>query len=202
MPRSTQRERTRRRKQEAKQKPASFCGATKRNGKACKREAGWGTDHVGRGRCKHHTGSTNVGRRVAKQLELVDMATPIKNITPGVAIHGVLALAAGQLAYATQKVAGLDEDELVAMGAFGPYKNIWLDIQRTCMHDLADYAKKAADMGLAERQGALAEAQTELVGKMLEAVVQELDLSPKQQKALGPALRRAQLTVVEGGKAA
>jgi len=33
------------------------CGATTRNGEPCKRPAGWGTDHVGDGRCKQHGGS-------------------------------------------------------------------------------------------------------------------------------------------------
>lgn len=35
-----------------------LCGATKRNGpgEPCKLPAGWGTDHVGEGRCKHHDG--------------------------------------------------------------------------------------------------------------------------------------------------
>ncbi len=31
------------------------CGAV-RNGKPCGREAGWGTDHLGYGHCKHHGG--------------------------------------------------------------------------------------------------------------------------------------------------
>jgi hypothetical protein len=35
------------------------CGATKRDGSGdeCQMPAGWGTDHVGEGRCKHHGGS-------------------------------------------------------------------------------------------------------------------------------------------------
>ena len=36
----------------------SICGATKRDGSgdACEQPAGWGTDHVGEGRCKLHGG--------------------------------------------------------------------------------------------------------------------------------------------------
>lgn len=39
---------------------AVFCGATRHqgNGATCRRPAGWGTDHVGFGRCKLHGGST------------------------------------------------------------------------------------------------------------------------------------------------
>jgi len=32
------------------------CGAQTRDGGECKRRAGWGTDHVGEGRCKQHGG--------------------------------------------------------------------------------------------------------------------------------------------------
>lgn len=38
-----------------------YCGATaKSTGKPCKRPAGWGTDHVGFGRCKLHGGATPI----------------------------------------------------------------------------------------------------------------------------------------------
>lgn len=34
------------------------CGATTRAGAPCKHEVGWGTDHVGEGRCKLHGGAS------------------------------------------------------------------------------------------------------------------------------------------------
>jgi hypothetical protein len=37
-----------------------ICGATTRSGTPCQRKAGWGTDHVGSGRCRAHGG--NAGR--------------------------------------------------------------------------------------------------------------------------------------------
>lgn len=36
------------------------CGATTRSGGKCKQKAGWGTDHVGQGRCKLHGGATPI----------------------------------------------------------------------------------------------------------------------------------------------
>ena len=33
-----------------------YCGAKTRTGTPCRRPAGWGTDHVGEGRCKLHGG--------------------------------------------------------------------------------------------------------------------------------------------------
>jgi uncharacterized protein YutE (UPF0331/DUF86 family) len=37
------------------------CGATNRNGEPCGLPAGWGTDHVGEGRCKLHGGQSPTG---------------------------------------------------------------------------------------------------------------------------------------------
>ncbi|MEF8887327.1 MAG: HGGxSTG domain-containing protein [Haloarculaceae archaeon] len=39
----------------------TICGATTRDGDPCKRPAGWGTDHVGEGRCKQHGGAEGSG---------------------------------------------------------------------------------------------------------------------------------------------
>lgn len=39
-----------------------YCGAKTRKGTPCKRPAGWGTDHAGKGKCKLHGG--NAGRPV------------------------------------------------------------------------------------------------------------------------------------------
>lgn len=39
----------------------NYCGATKRDGSGeeCRLPAGWGTDHTGEGRCKHHGGASD-----------------------------------------------------------------------------------------------------------------------------------------------
>lgn len=39
----------------------TYCGAKNRSGQPCKRPAGWGTDHVGSGKCKLHGGSSLKG---------------------------------------------------------------------------------------------------------------------------------------------
>lgn len=46
------------------------CGAKARNGGRCRQEAGWGTTHVGQGRCKLHGGATPIkhGRYSGLQL--------------------------------------------------------------------------------------------------------------------------------------
>jgi hypothetical protein len=50
------------------------CGATGRSGKPCGYSAGWGTDHVGTGRCKLHTGSTRNGKLAAVKEEAAEFA--------------------------------------------------------------------------------------------------------------------------------
>lgn len=48
----------------------TVCGAKKRQGDgACQRPAGWGTDHVGDGRCKLHGGSTPIRHGRYSQIE-------------------------------------------------------------------------------------------------------------------------------------
>ena len=37
---------------------ARYCGAKTRQGDFCRQVAGWGTDHVGYGRCKLHGGAS------------------------------------------------------------------------------------------------------------------------------------------------
>ena len=49
------------------------CGGRTRAGGSCQRPAGWGTDHVGIGRCKLHGGSTPT-HQVAAHRELVRQA--------------------------------------------------------------------------------------------------------------------------------
>jgi hypothetical protein len=41
-----------------------YCGAKTRSGGSCKRPAGWGTDHVGTGRCKLHGGKSTGAKSI------------------------------------------------------------------------------------------------------------------------------------------
>lgn len=179
----------RRKRQEAERKLAAeaslvYCGANKRNGKPCKREAGWGTSHPGSGRCKMHGGATSNGAVAAAKEVTVGMATPIE-VTPGQALAGVLHLAAGQLAYATWQVAKLKESEIMQDHGIHP----WVRFQRNLMIDVAKIGKLAADAGIDERMASLAEAQTAMVAKLIEDVCEDIKITTEQKKALGPALR-------------
>lgn len=173
------------------------CGEPRKlDGKRCDKVAGWGTNHPGEGPCKHHGGTVPKARHTQRDniVELNGMARPRKS-TPGESLEAVLNLAVGQLIYCTHKVGELEESKMfnptyTAEGAFaGMIPNHWIRLQREVMHDVAKFAKMGADAGIAERGQVIAEAQTAMMAQVLEAVVSELDLTPSQQKQLGPAIR-------------
>ena len=118
------------------------------------------------------------------------MAQPIP-VTPGQAIQAVLNVAAGQFAYATAMVGGLSEAQMFEEAIGGAVPNRWVRLQLNIMDRLKQYSRAAADMGINERQMQLAEAQTAMMGELLEAVMAKLDLTPKQRKQVGPAIREA-----------
>lgn len=116
------------------------------------------------------------------------MATSIA-VTPGQAIQAVLNVAAGQFAYATAMVGGLSEEQMFEQTMDGAVPNRWVRLQLSIMDRIKQYARAASDMGIAERQINLAEAQTAMMGELLERVMGRLDLTPAQRKAVGPAIR-------------
>lgn len=192
---------------QAKRDSAHRCLAEKRSGQPCMREAGWGTDHPGTGRCKDHGGTRRAGQVAAAAQEMSGMAKPL-NVTPGMAMDAVMRLAAGQLVFATMKVADLDDDELYVKAEYNeeartykmmPHK--WVALQDQCMQRLARYAKLAADAGIAERQTSMQEAQTAMVAELIERVLGEVGLSEKQRTKVGPAIRR-HLVALPGGQEA
>lgn len=79
---------------------SKLCGAkTKRDGSSCKREAGWGTKHVGTGKCKLHGGASDgapkgsqnalkhgIYARLYKADELEEAALMVGNIDTELAI--------------------------------------------------------------------------------------------------------------------
>src|SRR6266702_1094833 len=94
-----------------------LCGGQLRQSEgACEKTAGWGTDHVGIGRCRLHGGNTPSHQRAA-QLEQArrDVATyglP-REVAPDVALLEEVHRSAGHVAYLASRVAELGQDEVV-----------------------------------------------------------------------------------------
>jgi hypothetical protein len=129
--------------------------------------------------------------------EAASMATPIQ-VTPGQAVQAVLNVAAGQFAYATAMVGGLDEAQMFEETIAGVVPNRWVRLQMSIMDKISKYSRAAADMGISERQMQLAEVQTAMMGQLLERVMDRLELTPAQRKQVGPAIREALPMLMSG----
>ena len=81
-----------------------LCGAKRlKVASKCRRPAGWGTDHAGRGRCKLHGGSTPDHRKAAARQEALDFVRNAMGaevpVDPLEALLQAVRLAAGAVAY-------------------------------------------------------------------------------------------------------
>lgn len=98
--------------------PMQLCGARTRRGTPCEHEAGWGTQHVGVGRCRLHGGAEEHAQvngmvQLARR-EMAVMGAPL-SIEPQDAILECVRITAGEVAYASERIA-----ELHACEAVGP----------------------------------------------------------------------------------
>lgn len=95
---------------------AEICGAKTRRGTPCERQPGWGTEHVGVGRCRHHGGSSPQaqlsGTVELARREWAVMGMPL-SIEPQDAILECIRIASGEVRYASDRIAELAEAEAV-----------------------------------------------------------------------------------------
>ncbi|HEU4976235.1 MAG TPA: hypothetical protein VFT50_14170 [Baekduia sp.] len=208
------------------------CGArtnAKREGRPCRREAGWGTDHPGYGNCKLHGGNSPNGRLHAIKLEArAEAAKAVgvvpEDLSPDTALNVCLRLAAGEVEYLTAKVESLSEDEAIVTSRktkTRPRKlrdgesatetvqetttstdaqlHPWIRARQEAMDRLARYALMSIQAGLAERELAAAEQLGNEVARFIQAVLADLDLTAEQQTR-APVVVHRHLALLEGGK--
>lgn len=172
-----------------KPKTSPTCGATKRGGVGqCARPAGWGTDHVGFGACKLHTGSTSRGRTHAARLRVADLVrdAPIGG-------RDGIDRALGKLnGYVNALEQELTSGKLLTpKGEPNPRVRELL----VACRELAQIGKLAADAGLDERRVEISERVATAVLDAWYAALGELGVE------ITPAVRevtRRHLTLVEG----
>jgi hypothetical protein len=168
-----------------------LCGAKKKNGDTCRQHAGAGTAHKGIGRCRWHLGNTPAHRQHAvKQEAMRKMATMgvggDLEVTPGQALQGALNLSANAMAWLTWMVGGIAEDEMLT-----PESQSLLRLFNDEKDRLARIAQACANAGISERQIKLQEQQTDMMSQLLEAVMDKIQLTAEQRRAVGPAIRES-----------
>lgn len=160
---------------EAHGPPRRFCGARTRGGGKCKRRAGFGTDHLGYGRCKSHGGCTASGRKAAATEELktfMAAGDPLLDADPGEALLYAVRRAAGIAAWLRAKVAAVADTAQLEAGAL----NVWASHEQEALDRLARYSKMALDAGVDERRVRLAEQVGALIAQAMEEALAEEEL--------------------------
>lgn len=145
------------------------CNAPNRQGKRCRNVAGYGTDHVGYGKCKYHMGSTPAGQVAAHKEAAVEYVRSIageRSIDPIEAMLWAVRLSAGAVTYWFNL---LSQEETSAELALAIEEAYGKERDR-----LAKTAEMCIRVGLAERQVKIAERQGDLMAQVLEATLEHV----------------------------
>lgn len=199
--------------------PDGKCGADTRSGKPCRRKAGAGTGHQGVGRCSNHLGATEKNERVAaiylakRELQVMGLPLPIHPID---AILQCVSIAAGEVQYASDRIAELKDDDATGpvvssrplkyeKGAESsterveehgpPALHIWVQVRHEAMDRLTHYSKIALAANVSERQIQLAEGQARQLASAIRGILQDLGLANDPR---APAIVRRHLELVGG----
>jgi hypothetical protein len=187
------------------------CGATTRAGGQCGRPAGWGTEHVGFGKCKLHGGKSPSGNKHAEREQahaaVVTYGLP-REIDPHAALLEELHRTAGHVAWLGQIIASgkmaveqsptrkartvkLDQD---VFGG-GQQPSVWVELYHRERKHFADVAKTCIAVGIEERRVQIAEQQGQLLAEVIRGVLTDLGVVGRPEV---PAVVRKHLTLVAG----
>lgn len=163
-----------------------LCESPKKNGGTCARPAGWGTDHVGFGRCKLHGGML-ANLRLVAQKQMAAEACAIyglpQNIEPHAALIEELHRAAGAVAWLTVQVRNLEDHKVTGPVGGGENShpryepNVLIRMLNEERDRLARVAKTCIDVGVEERRVRLAESQGELLAAAIRGILGDLGVS-------------------------
>ncbi len=182
------------------------CGAKTRAGTPCAARRGWGTNHVGFGKCRLHGGTspsgTVAGQRQAAAAAVVSYGLS-REIDPHSALLEELHRTAGHVAWLGMKVGELKEHKMSGPvgGGQGGYPSIephiWIRLYQEERRHLASVAKDCVKVGIEERRVHLAERQGEMIAEVLRGVLADLGVAEDPNV---PALVRRHLTLVAGDR--
>jgi hypothetical protein len=175
-----------------------YCDANTRSGGKCRRPGGWGTDHVGAGRCKLHGGSTRNHRRAARRAEALDFAVGALGAEvasdPFEALLQSVRIASGQVVYWRVRLLpyqgeGEHAEEETPRALIEGLDSA-LDRQAKC-------AKAALDAGVAEKLVEISGRMAERLTLAFEEAAQAMKLDAAT-RAVGVEVFAAALTRMEG----
>jgi hypothetical protein len=165
----------------------AMCGGTARHGGPCGKTAGFGTDHVGWGNCKHHGGNSPNGKAHAARLQAkaegarLGLEVPLD---PADALSLAVRLVGGQVSYLRSKLAEAEEaDDDASLRALSSTFASALD-------QLARVGKLAADAGIDERRLQLDALVIERIGAAVQAAIGDAALDEDTRARLDSALRQ------------
>jgi hypothetical protein len=173
------------------------CGANKRGGGTCHHAAGFGTSHLGIGRCKYHGGTTRAHTANAAKQEAVLLGAP-KEINPLDAILWCIRLSAGEIEFYTEQMAMLEEKDWFEDTIMGKQMHIMARERGIAQERLVKFSKTAIDLGLAERAVRLAEQFGNTIARLLHGLLDDLDMHMSAEgKKMIPMLIRKHLLLAE-----
>lgn len=172
----------------------NICGATKTDGsgKVCQLSAGYGTDHLGWGRCKWHLGNTRALKVAAAREEAEEV---LRTYASGHRVEGepdVLLLneihrTAAIVDYFEKLLGDMGINDLIHLTDIGLRPRAFVDIYQRERSHLVQTCKVAISLGLAERQVKLAEEQGSLLATCIKLILGDLNLTA-EQRAIAPGV--------------
>jgi hypothetical protein len=181
-----------------KQQANGFCGAARRSGGFCQAKAGQGTSHPGSGFCRLHGGTTPSGKLKGVKAEAVFMGAP-KSINAVDAIIWVIHITAGEIEWFSERMKELDKGEWYEHSVIGKQMHVLQRERANAMVRLERFSKDALSLGLMERRIRMAEMYGSALGRYTKGILDDLKLTPEQEKR-APAIVRRHLSLLEGGQ--
>lgn len=174
------------------------CDAQKRGGGRCTLPAGWGTSHIGIGKCKLHGGRAPSHILAAAKEEYRRLLGNPIEINPLDALLWCIKLRAGEVQWLSDRIAELEQDEWFEDTIMGKAFHLYVRERQHAMQDLARFSQMAISLGIAERAVKLAETYGELLARLIQGILGELELTD-EQRAKAPSVVRKHLIAMDGG---
>lgn len=114
---------------------------------------------------------------------MVTMGEPI-DVPPHIALKTALNLTAGAVAWLKAMVSALDALDT-------PEAQALLRLYNDEKDRLARIAKACLDSGMRAAEIEATQKQTQMMGELLEAVMDQIELTAEQRRQVGPAIRKA-----------